>query len=264
MHFGHAIARVMPVSENSSLHYVYGLTRGPYAGPLASGVIPGAVPQFAPVTAGLWAVIGFVSAAVAESWQEPATLAAAALAHHEMILSLHALGDVIPFRFGTVFASLADLQSQIEMNAAHYRQCFEKIGGAEEVEIRLMADLDVFVAHHLDTHRAELGALSPGRRYLVERQLRRQCAEQWTEVKQSAWKALEQALPGGPWPSQRLDADRRVFLWPRKSQHLYTFAEKFHQSQDGLRFSVNGVWPPYSFVTPQSRLPSEAEPVVGG
>lgn len=252
------------MSEKGSLFYLYALTRAPYAGQLATGVAPGPAPQFKPVTPGLWALIGFVPSEVAESWQQAATLAAAALAHHEMILSLHALGDVIPFRFGTVFASLADLQSQIEMNAAHYLQCFEKIAGAEEVEIRLLADLDVFVAHHLDTHRAELGALSPGRRYLVERQLRRQCDEQWTEVKQSAWKALEQALPGGPWPSLPLDADRHVYLLPRKSQHLYTFAEKFHQSQDGLRFSVNGVWPPYSFVTPQSRLPSEAEPVVGG
>ncbi len=254
----------MPVSENGSLHYVYGLTRGPYEGPLAAGVIPGAVPQFAPVTAGLWAAIGFVPAAVAESWQEPATLAAAALAHHEMILSLHASGDVIPFRFGTVFSSLADLQSQIESNAAHYRHCLEQIAGCEEVEIRLAADFEAFVAHHLAARGPDLGSRSPGRRYLEERQLRRQWEEQWAAVKQSAWNALEQALPGAPWPSQPLDADRRVFLWPRKSQHLHAFAEKFHQSQDGLRFSVNGVWPPYSFVAPQSRLPSEAEPVVGG
>lgn len=252
------------VSENASLLYVYGVTRGAYAGPLAAGVVAGAQAQFVPVMADLWAAIGFVPAAVAESWQDPAMLAAAALAHHEMILSLHALGDVVPFRFGTIFASLTEFGSHFESQATHYRQCLQQIAGAEEVELHLRADFEAFVAQQLTARCAELAPLAPGRRYLVERQLRRQREEQWTAVKESAWQALAQALPGGPWPSRLLDRDRRVFLWPRNSQRIRLFAEKFHQSQDGLRFSVNGVWPPYSFVTPQSQLPSEAESVVGG
>ncbi len=179
--------------------------------------------------------------------EDPAWLAEAALAHHEIVVEAHRCGSVLPLRFGTVFRTREDLLRQFVQHEQEWRSRLDRISGREECEIRLSVDASRIEENRIESLSHEWAALPPGRRYLAERAARRQVQDQLSGLEKIAWKTFEFGLEQFASDSLERPSGSRVYLVEKKWNSFLEFVEKMKVVEDGLAFEVAGIWPPYSF-----------------
>ena len=179
--------------------------------------------------------------------EDPAWLAEAALAHHEIVVEAHRCGSVLPLRFGTVFRTREDLLRQFAQHEQEWRSRLDRIAGREECEIRLFMDASRIEENRIESRSHQWATLPPGRRYLAERAARRQVQEELAGLEQMAWKTFEFGL--GILVSESLERSNgsRVYLVEKNCKSFLEYVEKMQVVEDGLAFEVAGIWPPYSF-----------------
>lgn len=179
--------------------------------------------------------------------EDPAWVAEAALAHHEVVLAAHLRGDVLPLRFGTVFRSEAEMRAHFHQIAGELRTRLDSIADSEEIEITLEIDREVLEEALLAPRRGEWAAMPAGRRYLAERAARLTLDDEIEAMENQAWARLEHALSESIRGTFARTRSARAYLVKRSCKDLFEFVEKNREQADGLRFELAGVWPPYSF-----------------
>lgn len=187
------------------------------------------------------------SAPVVSPAEDPAWVAEAALAHHEVVLAAHLRTDTLPLQFGTVFRSEMEILVHFRQLLPELRRRLAMIEGCEEVEIALECDRELVEESLLAPQRAGWSELPAGRKYLTERAARLQLEEQIVGLEQAAWQRLENAIADQIEGRFSRSAATCAYLVKRNCKELFEIVEKTREQGNGLRMSVSGVWPPYSF-----------------
>jgi len=176
--------------------------------------------------------------------------------HFRAVEAFAAGNTVLPVRFGTAFAGLTELQTQLERSRDVYSSDLRRLHGQIEVSIR--------AAKRSEPARLSGGAENfitdsgPGSRYLAEKCfLAAQRLASQREADNLAGFLIERLAPGAAhvkWRALETPSDTAgvfmAFLLPRESLKAFQdVAAALRVSEPGLDFLFTGPWPPYSFVS---------------
>jgi len=187
--------------------------------------------------------------------------------HQEVVAGVMRHSPVLPARFGTIFASLANLEKVLQRHHDTIAGFLERLTDQEEWAVKGLLDRrgvkEKLFSLKLAREAESLEALSPGKRYFEEQRLRagidqelqrwlqEVCREVWTDLRNCAAEVRERRLlsreaTGG-------DQDmvwNWAFLVPEKAVPALKARIRDVNSQyadHGLRLDCTGPWPPYSF-----------------
>lgn len=138
--------------------YLFGFV---HASPGSDATLPGGVlgrPLVVPLDDDRWAVVAEVEPSTA-GWEDPsAEQTAAAVLHHDAVVSACLGLDVVPARFGTLLRDERDLREIGVRHADDLTDAFERIRGRSEYDVRLPARRPVAAsgADYLRRRRDEL------------------------------------------------------------------------------------------------------------
>jgi hypothetical protein len=187
--------------------------------------------------------------------------------HQEVVAGVMRHSPVLPVRFGTIFASLANLQKVLQRHSDTIAEFLERLTDQEEWAVKGMLDRpgakDKLVSLKLALEAENLEGLSPGKRYFEEQRLRaagdqelqrwlhKVCQEVWTNLQDCATQAQERRLL-----SRKTTGSDQDMVWnwalliPRQAVGGFQALIQDVNAQyahRGLRLEVTGPWPPYSF-----------------
>jgi hypothetical protein len=187
--------------------------------------------------------------------------------HQEVVAGVMRHAPVLPVRFGTIFASLSNLEKVLQRHSDTIAGFLERLTDQEEWAVKGMLDRpgarEKLFALNLARKAASLEALSPGKRYFEEQRLRaasehelqrwlqKACREVWADLRGYAAQVQERRLL-----SRETTGSDQDMLWnwalliPR--QAVGDFQARIQDlnaqyAHRGLRLEVTGPWPPYSF-----------------
>jgi hypothetical protein len=184
-----------------------------------AGLRPGVVVTPLVVSAGLWVVASDVPDTLflpAEPGsgergpEDPAWVAEAAMAHHEVVAAAHGYGNVLPLQFGTVFRNETEMKAHFAQIERELRYRLATIRGAEEVEVVME------------------GEGTPGAQLRV-----------WSDLEMECEPVIRGVFVRA--------GNTRAYLVERGTKQLFEFVERQRAEEGKLRLAVTGVWPPYSF-----------------
>ena len=99
-----------------------------------------------------------------------------AIRHQEVVAGLMRHSPVLPARFGTIFASLANLEKMLQRHHDSIDGFLKRITGQEEWAVKGLLDRqgaqEKLFSLNLAREAESLEALPPGKRYFEERRLR--------------------------------------------------------------------------------------------
>jgi hypothetical protein len=187
--------------------------------------------------------------------------------HQEVVAGVMRHSPVLPVRFGTIFASLANLQKVLQRHSGTIAEFLERLTDQEEWAVKGMLDRpgakDKLVSLKLALEAENLEGLSPGKRYFEEQRLRaagdqelqrwlhKVCQEVWTNLQDCATQTQERRLL-----SRKTTGSDQDMVWnwalliPRQAVGGFQALIQDVNAQyahRGLRLEVTGPWPPYSF-----------------
>jgi hypothetical protein len=187
--------------------------------------------------------------------------------HQEVVAGVMRHSPVLPVRFGTIFASLDNLEKVLQRYSDTIAKFLERLSDQEEWAVKGMLDRpgarEKLFALNLAREAESLEALSPGKRYFEEQRLRAAgdqelqrwlkevCRKLWTDLRDYAAEIQERRLLSRK--TTGIDQDM-VWNWalliPRPA--VGGFQARIQDIHDryahrGLRLEVTGPWPPYSF-----------------
>jgi len=187
--------------------------------------------------------------------------------HQEVVAGVMRHSPVLPVRFGTIFASLANLEKVLQRHSDTIAGFLERLTDQEEWAVKGMLDRpgarEKLFSLNLAREAESLEALSPGKRYFEEQRLRtagdqelqrwlqKVCREVWTDLRDYAAEVRERRLLSRETTGSDQDM---VWNWalliPRQAvggfQALIQDVNTQYADR-GLRLEVTGPWPPYSF-----------------
>jgi hypothetical protein len=187
--------------------------------------------------------------------------------HQEVVAGVMRHSPVLPVRFGTIFASLANLEKVLQCHSATIAGVLDHFTDQEEWAVKGMLDRtqarEKLLALKLAREAEALEALSPGKRYFEEQRLRAagdQELSQWLkEVGRKLWAAFRNDaadIQERQRLSRKTTGSDQDMVWnwalliPRpavggfKARIQEVNAQYAHR---GLSLEVTGPWPPYSF-----------------
>jgi hypothetical protein len=200
-----------------------------------------------------------------------------AIRHQEVVAGLMRHSPVLPARFGTIFASLANLEKMLQRHHDSIDGFLTRITDQEEWAVKGLLDRqgaqEKLFSLNLAREAESLEALPPGKRYFEERRLRaagkqelqrwlqKVCREVWADLRNCAGEARERRLL-----SREVTGGDQDMVWnwallvPEKA--VPDFQARLRDAKEryaghGLGLECTGPWPPYSF-TPA--LDMEPEP----
>jgi len=180
---------------------------------------------------------------------DAAVLAATACCHHGVVEAAHRRGDVIPLRFGTVFAGVEQLQRQLRAQIDSWISTLNLTQGCSEWDLELTVDSERLRNELLAEKLRALPSASPGRRYLIERAVDRDLTAVAAQRSEDLWQELWQLARGYIRASAERPNGHYAVLIPEDFRNGFPMiVEEINVHAVGLRLSVTGVWPPYSFV----------------
>jgi hypothetical protein len=187
--------------------------------------------------------------------------------HQEVVAGVMRHSPVLPVRFGTIFASRANLEKVLQRHSDTIAGFLEHFTDQEEWAVKGMLDRpgarEKLFSLKLAREAERLTALSPGKRYVEEQRLRaacdqelprwlqKVCREVWTDLRDYAAQVQERRLL-----SRKTTGSDQDMVWnwalliPRPAVGGFkTLIREVNAqcAQHGLRLEVTGPWPPYSF-----------------
>jgi hypothetical protein len=239
------------------------------SGPGVDGQSPLEVALFQDLAA-IWSPVpveDFSGPEAEERLQDLTWIGPRVIRHQEVVAGVMRHSPVLPVRFGTIFASLANLEKVLQRHADTIAGFLTRLTDQEEWAVKGMLDRpgarEKLFSLKLAQEAESLDALSPGKRYFEEQRLRalgdqelqrwlqKVCREMWTNLQDYAAEVQERRLL-----SRETTGSDRDMVWnwalliPRQAvggfQALIQNLNARHTPR-GLRLGVTGPWPPYSF-----------------
>jgi hypothetical protein len=187
--------------------------------------------------------------------------------HQEVVAGVMRHAPVLPARFGTIFASLANLEMVLQRHSDTIARFLTLLTDQEEWAVKGMLDRpgarEKLFSLKLVQEADSLEALSPGKRYFEEQRLRAavdQELQRWLQkIRREVWANLQKNA--AVVKERRLHSRKTIgsdwdMVWnwalliPRQSVGGFQTQIKNLNAQyapRGLRLEVTGPWPPYSF-----------------
>lgn len=244
--------------------YAYGVVSRAHAAdvpPAAAGV------ELQVVDAGPLAVVS-TGVSLDEFGEEPLRanlndrdwLEAHARQHEDVLLAVAAATDVVPFRFGTICTTAADLRALVGEREQALCASLERVHGRIELGVKLWVD-EARLAAALQPD--VTAAPSSGRAYLEARRVEQQRAADAdavvADVARDAYRRLSQLAVDGvvnrPQPRELTGRDERMllnaaFLVESGDTRLRDEAVRLERElrDRGFAVDVTGPWPPHNFV----------------
>ena len=255
--------------------YLYCLARlsrlppPPLLGPGVDGLNSLAVAAYQDLAA-VWSPVpveDFCGPEAEERLQDLIWIGPRVIRHQEVVAGVMRHSPVLPVRFGTIFASLANLEKVLQRHSETIAGFLARLTDQEEWAVKGMLDRagarEQLFALKLAQEAASLEALSPGKRYFEEQRLRAAgdqelqrwlkglCRQLWTELREYAAEVRERRLL-----SREATGSDQDMVWnwallmPRQAvggfQALVQDVNARYAHR-GLRLDCTGPWPPYSF-----------------
>jgi len=211
--------------------------------------------------------------AVEAALRAPGWLEQRLRAHEAVLESVLAAGPVAPFRFGTIFRTEQELRAALSRAEQDLAERLDELRGAAEWGVKAWVDDGVlfrWLEEHDDRTRQERSALDDatetGRRYLLEKRLRRRLESDASELALDRAHAAHASLAA---TAREASAERPSGLDERAGKRpvlrasylvagdgLAAFqravaAARERDAELGLEYVLSGPWPPYSFVDAQ-------------
>jgi len=187
------------------------------------------------------------------------------LEYHRIIASFHDRLAVIPFRFGTILDSAADVERLLERKAEQYAKLLQELEGCSEMGIRAIGEEPRRQTPPPDAANDVRGSFSgnPGTQYMSRLKVQHQQAHVASQADERAMERYRAPFDGifrkfrsevsrSKGTNDSADSVIRslYFLVPKQSLHRFrqTFAEL--AAREDARLLLSGPWPPYNFVLP--------------
>ena len=186
-------------------------------------------------------------------------------AYAEVVVRFHALGPVIPMRYGCRLAGVSQVAELLAERASHYEGLLKELEGGVEMGVRVWlpgedqgADLPGKAGAQPVAVAAAAGLARPpqptGLAYLAARQAHYQAQEQLSRHYQQLAEGCLAHLAGlfrrhhteGPGARGGLSL---YFLVPREGVAAFRRAVRGFRPPAGSRLLLSGPWPPYNLVT---------------
>jgi hypothetical protein len=204
-----------------------------------------------------------------------AWIAAMARSHNQVIAAIHQQQAILPAKFGSVYARAEDIKTAVAAAQEALLAQLERVEGCDEWAVHVYVDRPTIEQRVAPAHptiqqlRQDLATASPGRAYLLQRQLADELAaatdQELSELAQAAYDHLARWAVAGqvnrPARSARdargegapgeIEVLRAAFLVRRASAD--TFLAELRscaEGREGVRCEYSGPWPPYSFAVP--------------
>ena len=194
-------------------------------------------------------------ASLARNMENLDWLATASVAHQRAIGAIAQLLDILPARFGTVFHDEKSLAAHIRGHIREINEDFKRIRGAEEWGVKIFQTAPAAIA--IPRTRSGKEYLMAKAALLPRKNIPELPQEQLAEFKDALSKVAEEsAAPGRISSGQRGLAFQTSLLVKRANrERLQTLLKKFSRKWvETHRIECSGPWPPYSFVSQDSKL----------
>lgn len=189
--------------------------------------------------------------------------------HHETLLKLFSLFQVIPLKFCTIYENEESLKEKIKSNEEDLMETFKWLKGNEEWNLKIYCDDDQLkqnvVKHNatVEAKRQEISTLTPGKQYFekkkmdklveveVENEKEKICHSLHENLKQYAEEAsIKKNWSQNATGRKEQMAWNSVFLIPKsRVNHYLKEVAKIEENltTDGWRIEATGPWPPYHY-----------------
>jgi hypothetical protein len=190
--------------------------------------------------------------------------------HEAVIEQTAGCSPVLPARFGTIFSSLKQLGRLVNIHRDTILRFLDRTTDTDEWSFKGVMDAsrakEKILSAALSRDAERLAALSPGKRYFQEQQirsgvdkelrswLRQESGKIWDDLKSCASDWCERSVPAQH--QTGTDGDivlNWAFLVSRDSaEEFRASVDQLHlrYAEQGLTFHLSGPWPPYSFCPP--------------
>lgn len=177
-----------------------------------------------------------------------------AFAHDDVVREVARLGPVAPMRLATVFFGPDSVVERLAGMAAELTQVLDRVDGRSEWSVKAFSERDGATAQEGE------GRPASGRDYLARRKQQAQDRETASERHVDAVEALHGELAEVALAGRHLNAQDRqlggytgemimnaAYLVGDEDGERFRGLVEEHEAPAGLRFTVEGPWPPYSF-----------------
>lgn len=247
-------------STDRRVLYLYGVTQSQTAKP----IVPVGVDLQSRVEAiECEGVICWISRVSADDFENSLTknmenldwLATASVAHQRAIQAISQQADILPARFGTVFRDERSLAAHIQKHLKQISRDFKRVKDADEWGIKIFETAPPTTA---------VPKVSSGKEYLLAKAAllpKKKSAqiptEELSEFQDELSGIADESAPAG-----RISRGQRGLLFQTSllvkranRQHLESVLKKFSRKwAETRRIECTGPWPPYSFVSQDSKL----------
>jgi hypothetical protein len=271
----------MTMATEQNVLYVYGVARTQAGrepispGRSLAGIVPGATVE--PLVHG--DLMAFVSAVPSSRFGADEFRAALSdvnwlrdcvLAHERVLEGLRLGGDIVPFRFGTIYSNAAHASGALVQHQAELRQALDRIRDAGEWGVKIYCEADKLHRHAAAESAAirllqsAIGEASPGARFFLQKKYAKAldseaaeftdgCVRQIRQkLKRCARELADVALQPAAAHGRKADMVMNVACLvstaslPRFQQSLADLQRDY--AVWGFDHELTGPWPPYHFV----------------
>ena len=246
-------------STDRRVLYLYGVTQSRPAKPIVHVGVDLQSPVDAVEAEGVVCWISWVSAeqfekSLAKNMDNLDWLATASVAHQRAIQAISQHADILPARFGTIFRDEESLGAHIQKHLKQISRDFKRVKDADEWGIKIFETVPATTA---------VPKVSSGKEYLMAKAALlpknkpvQIPAEELTELQSALSEVAEESAPPG-----RISSGQRGLLFQTSllvkranRQHLESVLKNFSRKwADSRRIECTGPWPPYSFVSQDSK-----------
>lgn len=198
-----------------------------------------------------------------------------AVRHEQVIEEVMRYSPVLPARFGSLFSSVQSLGLLVQNNVATINRFFDQVASKQEWSVKGSLSktkaLEAIFCERLEAVSESLSALSPGIRYVKERQIRSEAEKELAGWMKKACNGVADELMSLSASSKQRkiinlskeDSDKQTVVnWAfLVGQSLVAdFLDGIERANarfndKGLFFECSGPWPPYSFCPPLQTEP---------
>lgn len=174
--------------------------------------------------------------------------------HEQVVETVMTASTVVPVRFGAFFRSEDSLEKFVRGNAATIAGLLDSLCGCAEWSVKVFLDEPAVSKRFMK----EAPAASPGRRYLLQRQIEEEAREKVNLFSAELLRSLEADLSRSALGRADLrlsdpsrNGERMVFhkgfLVAERNLPEFRIAIDRYRERNGMRIELHGPWPPHHF-----------------
>jgi hypothetical protein len=170
------------------------------------------------------------------------------LAHHDVLVAFAEVTDVVPVTLGSTFQTIDALKVAVQTNAPHFIDSLNEIEGSAEFLVKLKSFVPA---------KAETLPQDNGRNYLAALSRRKDAGKAKLDARSIWLQRLRSSMAGKTRGMVQKPPQGAVLMETAcliRRDNAQDFIDEWVRLQEGIKaaglaLTIDGPWPPYSFVT---------------